>query len=79
MKPSLMKLKEEEGYEAYFEAIRNTIAGCRAKWKIFPKVELILSFQIVGNVGKGIFFNTETVAFVAFVEYDDEDWGLNIV
>ena len=43
MKPSLLKLKNEEGYEAYFEGIRNTIAGCRLKWKILPKVNFLKS------------------------------------
>ena len=38
MKSDLLKIKEEEGYEKYFEGIRNTIAGCRIKWKTLPKV-----------------------------------------
>merc|ERR1719318_1691662 len=37
MKPSLLKIKEESGYTAYFEAIRNTIAGCKLKWKTLPQ------------------------------------------
>ena len=44
MKPALMQIKEEEGYEAYFEAIRNTIAGIKLKWKTMPKVFTLLSF-----------------------------------
>eukprot|EP00092_Neocalanus_flemingeri_P108824 GFUD01139772.1.p1 GENE.GFUD01139772.1~~GFUD01139772.1.p1 ORF type:complete len:231 (+),score=50.24 GFUD01139772.1:39-731(+) len=37
MKPSLMQIKAEQGFEAYLEGIRNTIAGCRLKWKCLPK------------------------------------------
>ena len=40
MKPEIMRIKEDEGYEAYFESIRNTVAGCRQKWKVLPKVNL---------------------------------------
>lgn len=31
MKASLLELKNTEGYLAYFEGIRNTIAGCKLK------------------------------------------------
>jgi len=37
MKPVLLKLKEEEGVDVFIHQIRNTIAGCREKWKKMPK------------------------------------------
>ena len=33
-----MRVKQEEGVETYLNKIRNTIAGCREKWKKLPKV-----------------------------------------
>jgi hypothetical protein len=38
MKAHLLKVKEEEGVEIFLNKIRNTIAGCREKWKKMPKV-----------------------------------------
>ena len=37
MKPVLLNLKEEEGIDVFIYQIRNTIAGCRDKWKKMPK------------------------------------------
>ena len=39
MKDYLMRVKQEEGVEAYLNRIRNTIACCREKWKKLPKVQ----------------------------------------
>jgi len=33
LKPHLLKIWEEKGYEEYFAAIQNCVAGCRYKWK----------------------------------------------
>ena len=33
-----MKVKEEEGVERFIHKIKNTIAGCREKWRKMPKV-----------------------------------------
>ena len=42
-----MKIKEEQGDEAYFESIQNTIAGCRQKWKTLPKVRVSFCENVV--------------------------------
>ena len=42
MKPHLLKLKEAEGFDAYLVAIKNCVAGCKQKWKLMPKVCMLI-------------------------------------
>ena len=44
MKDYLLKVKEEEGIESFIDKIRNSIAGCREKWKKMPKVKRVFLF-----------------------------------
>ena len=37
MKPHLITIREKEGQEAFYQQIRNTVAGCQSKWKSLPK------------------------------------------
>jgi hypothetical protein len=46
MKPVLLNLKEEEGIDVFIYQIRNTIAGCRDKWKKMPKVRPFQQFHV---------------------------------
>ena len=52
MKDHLMSVKQEEGVESYINKIRNTIAGCREKWKKMPKVQYHSSFNKRGFLKK---------------------------
>ena len=38
LKPHLLRVKEEDGFESYVAAIKNCVAGCKVKWKSMPKV-----------------------------------------
>ena len=42
MKPHLLKVKEAEGFDAYLVAIKNCVAGCKQKWKLMPKVYMLI-------------------------------------
>ena len=55
MKAHLLKVKQEEGVEVYISKIRNTIAGCREKWRKMPKVRPFSNQESLQNG----FFNFE--------------------
>ena len=40
MKSHLLNVRATEGQEAFYDQIRNSVAGCRQKWKTMPKVDL---------------------------------------
>ena len=42
MKPHLLKVKEAEGFDAYLVALKNFVAGCKQKWKLMPKVYMLI-------------------------------------
>ena len=46
MKPHLMAIKDNQGEEEFYKNIRNTVAGCKTKWKNMNKVQWI-SFKFL--------------------------------
>jgi hypothetical protein len=43
MKPHLIHVKERDGLEAFYDGIRNSVAGCKNKWK-FMKKEIKMAY-----------------------------------